>query len=158
MEILLPQILTHIVGFLLLLWLLKKYAWGPLLQSLEDRRSKIATEQSEIFASKASVVKLQGEYEAKLREIKQDALLKIQEAILEGQKVAKEITTSARKEADAMLEKGKENISREMALAKIQLRNEVVDMVIATASKVIRTELSAQKNEALVLQYMDELR
>lgn len=158
MEILLQQVLTQIVGFLLLLWLLRKYAWGPLLQSLEDRRSKIATEQSEIFASKASVVKLQGEYEAKLREIKQEALLKIQEAILEGQKVAREITASARKEADAMLEKGKENISREMGLAKIQLRNEVADMIIATASKVIRTELNAQKNEALVLQYMDELR
>jgi F-type H+-transporting ATPase subunit b len=157
MNILLQQVLTQVVGFLLLLWLMRKYAWGPLLQSLEDRRTKIATEQSEIFASKASVVKLQGEYEAKMREIKQEAILKIQEAILEGQKVAREITTSARKEADAMLEKGKENIGREMALAKIQLRNEVADMVIATASKVIRKELNAQKNEALVLQYMDEL-
>jgi len=158
MEILLQQVLTQIVGFLLLLWLLRKYAWGPLLQSLEDRRSKIAAEQSEILASKESVKILQGEYEAKIREIKQEAILKIQEAIVEGQKVAKEITVSARKEADAMLSKGKENISREMALAKVQLRNEVADIVIATASKVIRKELDAQKNEALVLQYMDELR
>jgi F-type H+-transporting ATPase subunit b len=158
MQILFQQVLTQIVGFLLLLWLLRKYAWGPLLQSLEDRRNQIATEQSDIAASKESVVRLQGEYEAKMREIKQEALLKIQEAILEGQKVAKDITTSARKEADAMLEKGKENISREMVLAKIQLRNEVADIVIATAAKVIRKELNAQKNEALVLQFMDEMK
>ncbi len=158
MDILLQQVLTQIVGFLILLWLMRKYAWGPLLQSLEDRRDKIAKEQLEIAQSKASAKNLHSEYEVKMQEIKQEALLKIQEAILEGQKTAKEITTSARKEADAMLEKAKENISREMALAKVGLRNEIADMVIATASKVIRKELDAKKNEALVLQYMDELR
>ncbi|MBI3359316.1 MAG: F0F1 ATP synthase subunit B [Nitrospirae bacterium] len=157
MEILLPQVLTQIVGFLLLLWLLRRYAWGPLLQTLEDRRSQIANEQSEIAASKEGVRQLQQEYEAKMHEIKKEALLKVQEAILEGQKVAREITTSARKEADALLEKGKENISREMGLAKIQLRNEVAELVIATAAKVIRKELDAERNKELVLQYMDEL-
>ncbi len=157
MEILFQQVLTQIVGFLLLLWLMRKYAWGPLLQSLEDRRTKIATELSDIVASKEATIKVQQAYEAKMVEIKREALLKIQEAILEGQKVAGEITASARKDANALLEKAKENIGREMGLAKIQMRNEVATLVIATASKVIRRELDAQKNEALVLQYMDEL-
>ncbi len=158
MEILLPQVLTQIVGFLLLLWLLRKYAWGPLLQSLEDRRNQIAGQQAEIAASREVSKKLQQEYETKMAEIKQEALLKIQEAILEGQKVAREITTTARKEAETLLEKGKENIAHEMALAKNQLRNEVADMIIATASKVIRKELDAQKNQELVLQFMDEMK
>ena len=157
MNILIQQVLTQIVGFLLLLWLMRKYAWGPLLQALEDRRSKITTELSDIAASKEGVSKLQQAYEAKMREVQKEALLKIQEAILEGQKVAREITTSARKEADDLLEKAKENISREMGLAKIKMRNEVAGLVIATAAKVIRRELDAEKNKGLVLQYMDEL-
>jgi len=157
MDILVSQVLTQVVGFLLLLWLMRKYAWGPLLQALEDRRSKITTELSDIAASKEGVSKLQQEYEAKMREVQKEALLKIQEAILEGQKVAREITTSARQEADDLLEKAKENISREMGLAKIQMRNEVAGLVIATAAKVIRSTLDAEKNKGLVLQYMDEL-
>jgi F-type H+-transporting ATPase subunit b len=157
MDILVSQVLTQVVGFLLLLWLMRKYAWGPLLQALEDRRSKITTELSDIAASKEGVSKLQQEYEAKMREVQKEALLKIQEAILEGQKVAREITASARQEADDLLEKAKENISREMGLAKIQMRNEVAGLVIATAAKVIRSTLDAEKNKGLVLQYMDEL-
>jgi len=157
MDILLPQVLTQIVGFLLLLALLKRYAWGPLLQSLEDRRSKIATELSDIAASKESVVKLQQDYEAKMRDVKQEAVLKVQEAVSEGQKVAREIVASARKEADSLLEKAKENIAHEMVSAKIQLRNEVADLVVATASKVIRKEIDPERNKALVLEYMDRL-
>ena len=152
------QVLTQIVGFLLLLWLMKKFTWGPLLQMLEDRRAKIAAELSDIAASKEAVSQLQRDYEIKMQEIEKQARLKVQEAILEATQTAREITTTARKEADNILVKAKENIDREMAMAKMELRNEVASLAIATARKIIGQEMNAEKNKELVLQYMDELK
>lgn len=158
MDILLPQVLTQIVGFLLLLWLLKKYAWGPILQQLEDRRTKIASDLSDVAASKEAALKALSEYESRMREIEKEAAAKIQQGILEGEKIGREMVAAARKEADLLLEKGKENIVREMGLAKMQLRNEVADLVISTTEKVLRKRMDAAQNRELVLQYMDEVK
>jgi F-type H+-transporting ATPase subunit b len=158
MNIILQQVLTQIVGFLLLLWLLKKYAWGPLLAMLDDRRNKIATELTEIKTTKEDLSQLRADYEARMQEIEKQARVKVQEAVLEGGQLAREITTAARAEADQILVKAKENIDREVAAARIQMRNEVASLVIRTAEKVIRKELNEQKNKELVLQYMDELK
>jgi len=158
MGILPAQIFTQIIGFLLLLWLLGKYAWGPLLKVLDDRREKIATEFSEIKTTRGELARIQGDYDAKLAEIEKQARIRIQEGIVEGERIARGITDQARSDANDILAKAKENIAREMALAKVQIRNEVVNLAIKTAEKVIRSEVNEQKNKALVLQYMDELK
>ncbi len=158
MNIILQQVLTQIVGFLLLLWLLKKYAWGPLLAMLDDRRNKIAAELTDIKTTKEDLSQLRADYEARMQEIEKQARVKVQEAVLEGGQLAREITTAARAEADQILIKAKENIDREVAAARIQMRNEVASLVIRTAEKVIRKEMNEQKNKELVLQYMDELK
>lgn len=152
------QILTQIVGFLILLWLLRKFAWGPLLSVLDERRTRIATEFEEINKRKESLAQMKAEYDTKIAEIENQARLRIQEAVLEGQQVAKEIADGARAEAHQILEKAKEKINQEIAKAKTQLRNEIATISVSAAEKIVRQELDKQKNKELVLQYIDELK
>jgi len=152
------QVLTQIVGFLLLLWLLRKFAWGPLLGVLDERRTRIATELEEIRKGKESLSQMKAEYDTKISEIENQARLRIQEAVTEGQRVAKEIADGAREEAHQILEKAKEDIQREMVKAKAQLRDEIATISVAAAGKIVRQELNKQKDKELVLQYIDELK
>lgn len=158
MNIEIQQILTQIVGFLLLLWLLRKYAWGPLLGVLDERRTRIATELEEIRKGKESLAQMKAEYDTKISEIENQARARIQEAVTEGQRMAREIAEGAREEAHQVLEKAKEDIHREMAKAKAQLRDEIATIAVSAAGKIVRQELNKQKDKELVLQYIDELK
>ncbi|MDC4228110.1 MAG: F0F1 ATP synthase subunit B [Candidatus Manganitrophus sp.] len=158
MNIEIQQVLTQIVGFLLLLWLLRKYAWGPLLGVLDERRTRIATELEEIRKGKESLAQMKAEYDTKISEIENQARARIQEAVTEGQRMAREIAEGAREEAHQVLEKAKEDIHREMAKAKAQLRDEIATIAVSAAGKIVRQELNKQKDKELVLQYIDELK
>lgn len=152
------QVLTQIVGFLLLLWLLRKFAWGPLLGVLDERRTRIASELEEIRKGKESLAQMKTEYDTKISEIENQARLRIQEAVGEGQRMAREIAEGAREEAHQILEKAKEDIQREMAKAKAQLRDEIATIAVSAAGKIVRQEMNKQKDKELVLQYIDELK
>ncbi len=63
------KMLTHAVGFIIFFWVMKKFAWGPLLNLLDERRQKIADSFKEIDDKGAATDKLKGEYEDKLKNI-----------------------------------------------------------------------------------------
>lgn len=158
MDLDIQQILTQIVGFLILLWLMGKFAWKPLLEVLETRRLKISSDLEEIRAGKETLAGMKREYDAKFAEIENQARLKIQESVMEGQRAAKELSDEARREADRILQKAKENIEVELAKAKVQLRDEIASLAISAAEKIVRKEMDRQKNKELVLQYIDEVK
>lgn len=158
MNLQIQQIITQVMGFLILFWVLKKFAWGRLTAVLEERRSKILGELQEIEKGKEALAQMKREYEAKFAEIESQARLKVQEAVSAGQRAAKEIADAAREEAHQILEKAKQSIDREMSKAKVQLREEIASLAIAAAEKIVRQEIDAQKNKKLVLQYIDEVK
>ena len=64
-----PQVLTQILGFLLMVWILRRYAWGPVIGMLEARREKIAGEFKEGERLKAEAMALKARYDAELKTI-----------------------------------------------------------------------------------------
>ncbi|NOY87919.1 MAG: F0F1 ATP synthase subunit B [FCB group bacterium] len=151
------QIITHIVGFLIVLWLLKKYAWGPLLAMMEERRNKIAGEFQKIEEGKADVAQLAADYDKKLKEIDLEKRAKLVEAVNEGKKVAEEIKTAAHEEAKKITAKAKAELVRDVAKAKVQLKSDMVAITIAAAEKIIKEELDDQKHHQLIGQFIDGL-
>lgn len=151
------QIITQIIGFLLALWLLKKFAWKPLLGMLEQRRSKIKSDFADIEGKKDKMEKLASDYEAKLKEIDSLTREKLQEAAKEGQKMAADIRENARKEASAMISKAKEELQREVDKAKVQLKDEMVSMTLKATEKMISEKLDQEKHEKLISDFIDEL-
>ena len=85
------QILTHIVGFVIALFILKKFAWKPLLGMIDERRQKIQSDFDKAKEELESAEKLHAEYDERMREADAEARQKIQEAVREGQGVAVQI-------------------------------------------------------------------
>lgn len=157
MNIEIQQILTQIIGFLILLWILKKFAWGKLDALLEERRTKISSEFEGIQRGREELVQERRAYEQRLSEIENTARQKVAEAVLEGQRVAKEITDAAREESRKLVEKARENIAVEMVSAKKELKNEVARLSISIAEKVLRQQVDEQKNRQLVMEMIDQV-
>ncbi len=156
MNLEIQQILTQAIGFLVLLFILKKIAWKPLLSLLDERREKITSEFQTIERTKSELSRLEQDYKARLAEIDAQARQKIQEAISEGQRIAVDVQEKAREEAKNILNKAKENIELEVAKARVELRNQVASLAIKAAEKVIREELSEERHKRLVTEFIDE--
>lgn len=151
------QLLTHTIGFLITVWLLKKYAWGPLLAIMEERRNKIKSEFDSIEAEKEKVADMAAAYETKLKDIDADRRARLVEAVNEGKKIAKEIEAEARVEALAKSEKAQAELERDVAKAKVQLKNDMVNMTITAAEKIINEKLDDAKHRELIGGFLDNV-
>lgn len=157
MNLEIQQILTQALGFFILLFILKKFAWKPLLALLEERREKISSEFKNIEQVKSELSRLEEDYKAKLADIDTQARLKIQEAIAEAQRISIEIQEKSRDEAKKTLDKAKANIELEIAKARVDLRNQVANIAIKAAEKVLKEELNEEKHRRLVMGFIEDL-
>lgn len=146
----LAQIFSQIIAFLVFFWILKKFTWKPLIALLDERRQRIEAEFDYLEKQKLQLQELREEYENRLKTVESEARAKIQEAIREGRRIAREITDSAREEAQQILTRARQSIELEMAKARIDLRDEVVELVIRTTEKLLQECLDEQKHRELI--------
>lgn len=146
------QIIVQILGFLVMLWVMKKYGWIPLLEILENRRKKIEGEFDAIAAQKEEVKKLGLEYEAKLKSIDAEARRKIQE----GHKMGLKIQEEAHVRAKELLKKTQLEMENELVKVKNQLKNDVVTLVIRTTEKVLHENLDISDQRKLISNFIEE--
>lgn len=157
MNLELAQIVTQIIGFLIALWILKKFAWKPILRLLDERKSKIKSEFDTIGQKKFEVESLTSKYETKLKDIDSLARKKIQEAAKEGQKMALDIKEAARKDAQILIQRAKEELQRDVEKAKVQLRDDLVDMTLAVTEKILQEKLDEEKHKKLITDFINEV-
>ncbi len=157
MEIRWPEILTNILGFLILYWGLRRLAWGPILKLLDERRQRIQKEIESTAAEKQKAQELRLEYERQLKEIDAIGRKRIEEATGEAMKVAAEMKEKARAESHAILDKARAEIDRERASVRLALRDDIVTMVVRGMEKILREKLTPAKQEELVGKFIDEL-
>jgi F-type H+-transporting ATPase subunit b len=148
---------TQILGFLLLLWGLSKWAWGPLTAQLEARRQRIAAEFAEAERRQQAADALKARLEQDLKGIEVQARARLQEAVGEGQKVAGEIRAQAQKEAQDRLARAEDEMMREREKAKEILKEQVIQLSLATAEKILRTKLDDPAQRRLAGQFIDEV-
>jgi F-type H+-transporting ATPase subunit b len=152
-----PQLLTTAIGFLLLVWILKKYAWGPILDLLDARREKIKKDFAEAERALGEAEQMKGDFQAKLGDIKVIEREKVQEAVKRGEAVAEGIVSEARNQADTLRHKAEQDIDIEAGKAQIALRDSVVALAIGAAEKVIGERLDDAKHRQLIQEYIDNL-
>lgn len=150
-------ILTQVLGFLIALWILKLFAWKPLLKMLDDRRQKIAGDIGDAEKIKAEAAKVLDDYKAQLRNIDAEARTRIQESVAEGSKIAAEMREHAREEARQILDKAREDLDRDIAKARVQLRDDVVGMAVKAAEKIIATKLNEAEQRRLLDDFLKEV-
>ena len=157
MDLDLRQILTQIVAFLIMMWVLKRYGWKPLLGILDERRERIEAEFNLIASEEAHVNLLKEEYEGKLASIDAEARMRIQAAINEGRKIAREIQEEAQESARAIVNKAKQDIATEIDNARNQLKNDMVDVVVAATEKILQQKLDKTTHAKLIADFVDQV-
>ena len=157
MSLSLQEILTQALGFLLLVWVLKRLFWKPLLASLEKRRSAIAEGFHQIESQKREMESLRRDYEARIQKIEEEARGKLQAAIDEGRKISREIQEKARDEAKQALTRSKEDLSLEIAKARVELRGEIARLTLLATEKLLREEMTDERHREKILDMIDEL-
>ena len=157
MDLRIDVLVTQIIGFLIVLWVLRRYAWGPVLGMLEARRARIAGEVAASERLHREAEALKAEYEAQLRTIEAQARDRIQKAVADGQKVAEEIRAQAHAEARAIGEKGRASLELDVKKARVELREEIVAMALGAAERLLRERLDAREHGKIVERFLDEL-
>lgn len=153
----LKLLLTHIVGFLLVLWLLRRFAWGPVLGFLEQRRQKIQDEFDAIERQHQEAARLKAEYEDHLRNIELEARQKIQEAVKEGNAAAAKIKERAQEERHQRLERATEEVRMLEDSARETLRKRTVELALRAAEKAVQEKLDDPKHEQLISRFLEDL-
>ena len=151
------QVISQALSFLLLLWVLRRFAWRPLLGILDGRRRQIENALQQAAKSREDVARLQAEYQGRLAQIEDEARQKLQQAILEGKRIALEIQEQARNQAHAVVSKSKETIELEVAKARITLRDQVADLTIEAVERILQRKLDPKSDRALVETVLEEL-
>ncbi|KPL06130.1 hypothetical protein AMJ85_10605 [candidate division BRC1 bacterium SM23_51] len=151
----LSQILTQLVAFLLFMWILKRYAWGPILRLLDERRERIAGEFERIEEVKTETAHLRAEYEGRLQTIEQEARERIQEAVGEGRRVAQEIRERAHLDARDITNKAKQNIQLEVEKARVQLKEDMIRMTLEGLERVLRESVNREQHDRLIAHFTE---
>jgi F-type H+-transporting ATPase subunit b len=157
MELQWKALLTQIVGFLIVLWLLRKYAWDRLLAFIEKRRETIAAEFENIEKTKAEADALRRRYDEELAGIEATRRARIQEAAHEANTIASKIRDEARQETVEMRTKAAHDISMEMDKANAEFRDRMVSAVLTATEKLIRKSLDDAQHRRLINEYLDEV-
>jgi F-type H+-transporting ATPase subunit b len=152
-----PQLLTTVIGFLILVWILRRFAWGPILDLIEQRREKIARDYSSAERELQEAESLKGDFETKLSEIKVIERERVQEAVKRGEDLAEGIVTRARAEVTETKAKGVQDLEIEAQKAQLGLRDDVVALAIGAAEKLIGERLDDASHRRLIERYIDEI-
>jgi len=151
------EVIAQAVSFLLLLFLLRLFAWKKILAMLDARKERIASQLKSIADTKTEVEQLRSEFEAKLSKIDELASAKMREAADKGKEMTGEIKKDAHLQAQRIIENARENIKYELEQAKEDLKERIIDLTIAAAESVIQDKLTKVDEERLAKGFLNEI-
>jgi F-type H+-transporting ATPase subunit b len=149
-------VVVSIVNFLVILYLLRRYLWGPILTVLINRAEKIREGLAMAEAARAERERMKAEVERLLADARRDAQDIAERTTKAAEAAAADIRTQAKAEADRIRERGREDATQLHDQALAQLRSELAGMVVLAASRVLGREVDAQKHRELIEQSLDE--
>jgi F-type H+-transporting ATPase subunit b len=139
-----------IVTFLVLLALLARFAWRPLLDALERRQDAIKKSLDDARQAKEELQRLNVESAKILAQARSEAAGIIDSTRADAARFADEMKQKARSDADALVKHAQREIDAQTARAVQSIRREAIDLSVAVASKILRRDISSADNERLV--------
>lgn len=159
-DIIMPQpgsIIWTVAVFVVLLFVLRKWAWGPIVKALQDRENGIKKDIEDAKTSRREAEDLLDKYRKQLDEARKEAQKLIGEATARAEALHEEKKKEVQAEAQAMIEKARAEIEMERDKAAQELRQEVVEIAITAAGKVIGQALKAEDHRDLIQREIDGL-
>jgi F-type H+-transporting ATPase subunit b len=146
-----------ILTFLVLLTLLARFAWRPLLQSLSAREETIRKSLADAEKARQELERLNQESEAIIRQARVDAEAIVGASRTDAERLRTELREKARAEADGIIKNAERQIQLETARALEQIRHEAADLSVAIASKIIQKNITKEDNERIIDEALKQL-
>ena len=144
-------------SFLLLIFLVKKYAWGNITSVLDERAEKISSDIDGAEEARKKAEELASKREAELAGSRTEAKTIIENAKETAEKSKADILAEAKLEAGRLKEKANQEIAQNKAEALQSVKGDVADLTISLAGKIISKNLDSQGHKELIDQYIDQL-
>ncbi|ATN02257.1 F0F1 ATP synthase subunit B [Staphylococcus capitis] len=148
--------LVTLATFVILLALLKKFAWGPLKEVMDKRERDINKDIDDAEQAKINAQKLEEENRKTLKETQDEVQRILDDAKVQARKQHEEIIHEANVRANGMIETAQSEINSEKERALADINNQVSELSVLIASKVLRKEISEQDQKDLVEKYLKE--
>ena len=144
-------------SFLLLIFLVKKYAWGNISSILDERAEKISSDIDGAEEARKKAEELASKREAELAGSRTEAKTIIENAKGTAEKSKADILAEAKLEAGRLKEKANQEIAQNKAEALQSVKGEVADLTVSLAGKIILQNLDSHAHKELIDQYIDQL-
>ena len=144
-------------SFLLLIFLVKKYAWGNISSILDERAEKISSDIDGAEEARKKAEELASKREAELAGSRTEAKTIIENAKETAEKSRADILAEAKLEAGRLKEKANQEIAQNKAEALQSVKGDVADLTISLAGKIISQNLDGHAHKELIDQYIDQL-
>ena len=146
-----------LLNTLIIFFVAKKFLFGPVMKIIQDRQQEIDGMYEAAGTAKKEASLLRDEYQLKLSAAQATSERMVKEAVARGQSREEEIIRQAHQEASAILDKAAADIAQEKKKAINDAKDEISDMALAIAGKVVGRELNGVDQAALVDHFINEL-
>jgi len=150
-------IIWTIVTFVLLVFVLGKFAWKPLLQALQSREQEIADALRKAEEAKKDAERMIQENKALMEKANNETARLIAEGRAIAEQLKSDVVAKAHENAKKLLEQAKDEIGRERDAAVQQLRSEVADLAVSAAEKILDETLDSAKQKKMIDSVMKQL-
>lgn len=149
--------LFTLVNTVVLFLVLKKFLFKPVMQMIADRQQEIDDMYADAGRAKAEAAAMEADYRQKLENAAQTSERMVKEALARGQAREESIVSQAKAEAAAIMEKASADIAQEKKKAVNDAKNEISEMALAIAGKVVGRSLDSADQVELVDHFIREL-
>ena len=159
MDLLLPGfglLIWTLLAFLIVFFILKKFAWEPILKGLKDRETTIADAISSAEKVKAEMAQLKSENEALLAKAREERAQMLKEARDTKDKIINEAKEQAKVEANKIIADANQAIQQQKMAALTDVKNQVGALVIEVSEKILRRELSNKGDQEKYIKQLAE--
>jgi F-type H+-transporting ATPase subunit b len=152
-----PWIATHALGFICLVWLMRKTAWRPILNFLDERRETVERQFKEVDCLKADAEKAKQDYQTQLQQAQTEARELVNKARTDAQKLAENLRTETQTALEKSRREATAKIAQETELARLELRRYTADLAVSVAEKFLAEGLSPEQKQTLTQQTLPEI-
>lgn len=149
--------LFTLINTIVLFWVLSKFLFHPVMKMINDRQQEIDGMYADADKARSEAAAMEADYRQKLAAAAETGERIVKEAVARGQAREDDIVTQAKAEANAIMEKAAADIAQEKKKAVNDAKDEISEMAMTIASKVVGRALSAQDQADLVDHFINEL-
>lgn len=148
--------LANLVNFLIIFYILKRFAFAPIKKALDQRAQKIAQGLEDAKAAESERVMAKSNYEQKMQEARAEAQKIVAQAQEQSDAMVKKATTETEEKVASMLAEARALIAKEKDIMQRELEAKTVDIATMVAEKIIKKELNPETEKAVIAELVQK--